>query len=525
VPYDIRCALPRRTTLPPLLLSAAILLGCADQGPECTDTLSITASIAAFFATEPFDVAAVWSGSGDGCPDTFTWTAVAPLTFVGVTTGQRLSVVAPQAGQGSLNVRAGSGAAHTATREFTIGRITGDIDFEVLGLAAGVSPDIDLTGPNNFSRKVIAAGVVFDLPPGQYRWKLNKVIGGPLGHRWGPAEATQGDVDVFRNIRFKQTVRYIRETAQFDFEAVNVPAGVIGLFARITRPGFGVEIMSSRQSVAVEIGSYQYETFPVDTTGFRFIPDVFTGTQLAGAGVDIPLPVPFSATRGFLILETPGLPAGASVAGALRTPTSAITLMLPSEGYVPTGTYSLDAGELTEWLNSTAQQIEHYVPIPSTSTVEIPGGRASRISTLMHLADWRASFSANITVLSDPGQNAGSIAFAPTISMGAVVAATAPPNSVRTIAVTASAPWVTVAGSILADSTFVARGTGVVASFPNVPVTFAGRLLASGGLSGTLQMGSDTVPKGIPSGPVRYAVSAARITPTAPAVGARRPTR
>jgi hypothetical protein len=519
VSYHNRVYKPRRAALPSLLCVAATVAGCTDQGPECTDTLTITASIAEFFATESFDVAAVWSGSGDGCPTSFSWVATSPLSFVGVTTGQRLTVVAPQAGQGSLTVRAGSGDAHTATRQFTIGRITGDLDFEVLGLAAGISPDIDLTGPNNFSRKITSAGLVSDLAPGQYRWKLNKVTAGPLGHRWGPGEAVQGDVDVFRNFRFKQTVKYVRETAQLDFEAVNVPAGVAGLFARITRPGFSVDIMNSRQSVAVDIGSYQYETFEVDTAGFRFIPDVFTGTQLVGAGVDIPLPVPFSATRGFLILETPGLPAGASVMGALRTPTSSINLVLPSEGYVPAGTYSLDVGQLTEWLNAGAGQIELYVPIPATSTVEIPGGRASRISTLMHLANWRASFSANIAVLSDPGQNAGPIGFAPTISMGAVVATTSPPASTRTIAVTASAPWVTVAGPLQPDSSFVAIGTGVVASFPNVPVTFTGRLLSNGGLTGTLQMGSDTIPRGIPSGPVRYSVTAARVAPTSPPPG------
>jgi hypothetical protein len=496
-----------------LAVLAGIAIGCKDQGPGCTDTLSITASIAEFYATEPFNVAAKWSGTGSGCPNNFAWSATPPLGFVSVTTGQTLGIVAAAAGTGTLTVRAGSGDAHVATREFVIGSATGELDVEFTGLGFGATPDLDLIGPNGFTRKVTASGVVSGLPPGTYEWRLNTVTGGPLGHRWGP-EAAIGNFEIFKNVRFQITIKYRRQTGQLDFVAVDVPENVTGFFARISRPNFSIDVLGAKHSVAVEPGSYTWEAFEVDSTGFRFVPNVFNGTQLVGSGSDVPLPVPYTAVRGFLILEAPGLPAGATVSGELRTPTSQVMVTVPGEEYQIAGTYALDVTELIGWLNGSQQQIEHYIPIPSTSTIQIPGGRATRISTQMHLADWRASFNSNITLVFDPGLNAGSIGFGSTLSMQAVVSAAPPPDSVRMINISGAPPWVSVGGVLKNDSTFVATGTGVVASFPDVPVTFTGRLRSDGGIEGTYQMGSDTVPKGIPSGPVRYTVEGARVTPS-----------
>jgi hypothetical protein len=67
-----------------------------------------------------------------------------------------------------------------------------------------------------------------------------------------------------------------------------------------------------------------------------------------------------------------------------------------------------------------------------------------------------------------------------------------------------------VTGPLAADSTFTAAATGTVAGYPNVAVTFTGRVRADGNLEGTMQLGSDTAPTGLPGGAVRLTVTGVR---------------
>ncbi|MEP6832641.1 MAG: hypothetical protein ABJB74_04565, partial [Gemmatimonas sp.] len=79
-------------------------------------------------------------------------------------------------------------------------------------------------------------------------------------------------------------------------------------------------------------------------------------------------------------------------------------------------------------------------------------------------------------------------------------------TSGTTITITGDAPWVTVTGTLNANGNFAATGAGTVAGYPNVPVTFIGNVTANGVLTGTLQLGQNAAPTGLPGGAVTYTV-------------------
>lgn len=84
-------------------------------------------------------------------------------------------------------------------------------------------------------------------------------------------------------------------------------------------------------------------------------------------------------------------------------------------------------------------------------------------------------------VVSDPGGHSEFIGpFPPEVQVGIVG---------NEIAVSGASPWVNVAGTIDAEGSFTSSGSGVVAGFPDVTVTFNGQATASG-ISGILTVGA-----------------------------------
>jgi hypothetical protein len=68
-------------------------------------------------------------------------------------------------------------------------------------------------------------------------------------------------------------------------------------------------------------------------------------------------------------------------------------------------------------------------------------------------------------------------------------------------------PWVEVTGTLADDGSFTATGTGTVADFPDIAVTFEGTL-TSDGLAGDYTMGAEG---GLPTGqPITYRVEGQR---------------
>ncbi|MEQ8329359.1 MAG: Ig-like domain-containing protein [Longimicrobiales bacterium] len=75
-----------------------------------------------------------------------------------------------------------------------------------------------------------------------------------------------------------------------------------------------------------------------------------------------------------------------------------------------------------------------------------------------------------ISVTSDPNGHA------PFIGLGAVSSLSVQPGADGVLTVTGNGPWVTLTGTVAADGSFELTGTGTVAGFPGVTITFNGKL-------------------------------------------------
>jgi hypothetical protein len=508
-------------TLPLILpILTAALAACSEGGSDCLGPLSIQVSRSEVFEGDEFTATATWPGDATGCPPSFGWTASEPLVILGVATTNTVQVRANGSGSATLNASAGAGEFR-ATRSIDVRPNEGQITMAIDGLGAGIDADVDLSGPNGFFELIVSSSTFEHVQAGRYTWRARPVLG-PLDHRWTP-RTDSGSFDLARNDHTNLALRYDRSTGQVDFEAVGVPDGIPGPFARLmSEDGFFIDIDQPRISIAIEPGRYSWESFETDTLRYRFTPDVFTGTFLVGAGADIQVKVPYTGQRGFLILEGDGLPSYIEAPATISTPVATFGVTIPGADFHSAASYALDVPDLIDVANTVTDQTETYRAFPGTQTISLLGGQILTVTLTMHRMTWYGSYTSTVTVSEDPFSTATLIALDPAPLLRVTVTSeppTSPNAGDETITITGPAPWVTVAGPLVADSTFTATGSGTVAGYANVPVTFTGRLHDVRDVSGTLEMGSDTAPKGLPNGAVRYMVEGSRNSLTTPPPG------
>ncbi len=505
----------RRRVLELAGATAALVVACtacsSDQA-GCLDSLAISVANSLFYTNEPFTATAHWSSSGANCPTTFAWEAGAPLSIVGSASGASVQVAGSQLGTGTLTVRAGSGTEFTASRQIQLLRSTAVLVVEVNGLASGVDADIDLTGPANTTHKITASTTLQDLPAGTWNWHINDVTGGPLQHCWAGVAPT-GAFDLQKNDSVQRAFQYNRQTGQVDFVAQGVPPSTVGSWLKLF-PGTGpaYEFTEAKQSFAVEPGGYNWQTYEVDPNGFWWVPRSFAGTFTVAPGFDVPLVVDFDAQAGFLVLDITGLPEGVHMGATLSMGVINTPITLPVADYHTPGDYSLDVPDLPDFANGETNRIETYRPVQRSWYVHLVGGDVAMITAVMRLDNWYATFNSTLAVTTDPFANAPLIGLPANAVLRATVVLPAPSSTDDPlITFTGPAPWVSVAGPLHADGTFTATATGTVAGYAGVPVAFTGTMAEDGSFSGTLKLGSDTPPTGIPGGATSYQITADRV--------------
>jgi hypothetical protein len=464
---------------------------------------------------------------------------------VGGSSGAQVTYRGLEYGFATVSVAAGAGE-YASAQSVEVLRSTGDLQLSFDGLGDNADPDIHLTGPGGFEQDIDRAELVRDLEPGEYMWTVNPVTGEAIGHEYAGASET-GSVMVQRAQTASATIEYERTTAEVAFDAVNVPdpspaaaegegeavivldnaaaaaytdetqGGGYGIYAKLVSATRTYIIRSPRATIAVIPDTYEWLLF-AQKKGYGWEPTVTAGTLVAAVVSNSLIAVPWVATRGIIQASLEGVPPGIAVAALLTLGSTSFSPFLPFTLSRLPGNYLLEILTLT-YLNTTLNRTETYEPVQRTHSLSVTIGQTLLLTIVMFLALWIATFQSTISVLNDPFGHAIFIAFLllilltvrvnrvpdPAIANGASV-------DVSTSAVTESitisgpAPWVTVTGPLQADGTFIAAGSGTVAGFPNVPVTFTGSLNADGSISGTLQMGSDTPPTGLPNGAITYTI-------------------
>jgi hypothetical protein len=499
------------------VLAVLLVSASCEDGGGCLDSLGIVITSGSLYSEVEFDAEARWSAGGNGCPDNYTWSANAPLSIVGPANAARVRVMASEAGTGRLNVRAGAGTEFAAARDVDVLSSTGWALVSVEGLGEGVAADIVLTGPAGESARVVGDSMVGGLDPGIWTWQTNEVTGG-IGHRWIAVNGS-GTFTVLRNTPTLLPLAYRRITAQVNFEARNVPLGTIGDFVTLTRDGGQpYTFIVPGHSIAVEAGRFTWVAGEVDDRGYWFVPRQRTGEFTLQPDFNYPFVVDYDAQRGFLDLRANGLPSGVVIDGTLVDGGNVYTVSIPGAGYRSPAEYALDVPELTDYANTETNRFETFRAALPTRQFHLLRGVEVVLVVDMYLANWHATFDSGIVYTADPFNLAPLIGLP--ASMPLRITVTQPPPTSggaagnaavnETIGIVGPPPWVTVTGPLAADSTFTAAATGTVAGYPNVAVTFTGRVRADGNLEGTMQLGSDTAPTGLPGGAVRLTVTGVR---------------
>lgn len=325
----------------------------------------------------------------------------------------------------------------------------------------------------------------------------------------------------------------------------SVPAeGVPQILAHVLQGDEVVaEITSADQQLILDPGSYLLESVAIDPDGFNYVAGVClidgeaTAVQSTPAA-EPPAPCGFTIAEGILIEIARtylarrallnwiwlGLPPGTVVPLVFQFCGMALPCTgFTKDGFVP-GSIYLRAGLWAVLVNdlflADGFRLNRYRAIPP-GVLTLVAATIYNPALTFYLFQSLFYYHTTAVVKLDPWLHAVFVAMWTTAVVELVrqylepsaVAPTSGEEGDVAITLTAPAPWVPLTGVLKPDGTITASGTGTVAGFPNVPVTFTGVLNANGTISGELRMGQDTPPTGLPNGSIVYQIDGMPVAP------------
>jgi hypothetical protein len=334
------------------------------------------------------------------------------------------------------------------------------------------------------------------------------------------------------------------------FNADGIPVQLLPSIFGVIKQGATVitTVTQASQLLVLDPGLYTFEPAVVDPDGYQFLlsacanPGTAPAFPTSGpvradgdpcgftvtAGEILTRLFIFVATRGRVDIALAGLPQSAVAAVVLTSCISQVLCsgpvvnpMAPTSTFLAVGLWRL---QLLQYVVIAGLLQNTYNPVVATQFLTVVGAQVSPVLAAYYLALVKLYFSATMAVALDPWGHAPFILMWATGQLQLIKQLLPPQASSGSIArtegdpvpitITGPAPWVTVTGTLAADGTIVATGTGTVAGFPNVPVKFTGTLAQDGTLTGQYQMGQDTAPTGLPNGSITYNVSGAQVAPS-----------
>ncbi len=231
--------------------------------------------------------------------DAGNWTLSAgSVTFDGV-------VYEPQPTSTTVNVPARSiGSARVVWTP-----VSGALQLGVLGLSAGTSADILVTGPAGFSRIVTASTVLRPLPPGQYTIAARDVRSAEGTQR--AALAVQTILVGASAVAASASVTYGLAPSVVDVIVSGLP-GTAAAISLTSPTGSTVPIGGTTRIAPAVSGRWQLTASSVQAAGFTYVPTPASRDTVVSAGDTLRLPVTYTLTTGALAVAVTGLPQGAT---------------------------------------------------------------------------------------------------------------------------------------------------------------------------------------------------------------------
>ena len=391
----------------------------------------------------------------------------------------------PAISSAAVNVAAG-GVASVAVNFV---QVEGDLTISVVGVPAGATGSVVITGPGSFSRQFGSSTTLTALAPGTYSIATAAIASGGFTYSGLPAIQS---VTVTSGSTTAATVSYaapLPTTGSLALTACGLPSGATANLTVTGPDGFVQQVTTPQTLVGLAPGTYGISGSNVIFAGVTYAPSTLTRALTVAAAVTTAAcaayaPVAVAPTVGVLAVTVSGLPTGATGSVTIAGPggfsqqistTQSITGLLP-------GAYTIAA-------TSVSAGGFGYAPITANQTATVVAG---------------ATASASVAYLSADGDLAVSLIGLPS-GTTPTVTVTGPGGFARTVTsaqlLTALAPGIytvsttTVAsGGISYAPSLATQTVNVVAgSTASATITFA--LVAP--LTGSLSISLSGLPTGV----------------------------
>ena len=218
---------------------------------------------------------------------------------------------------------------------------TGSLTVTVLGLPAGLSPSVTVTGPSGFSRTITASETLTALTPGSYTVSAATV--NATDGRYAPTPATQTVAVAASTLAATANVNYALATGGLTITITGLP-NAVNAAVTVTGPnGFSRAVTSSATISPLEPGTYAITAGEVTNSDNRYAVGTPVQNVAVTAGGPSAAIVIYALATGRLTVTVSGLPAAANAAvtvtgpaGFNRTVTATTTLVSLTPGLYAT---------------------------------------------------------------------------------------------------------------------------------------------------------------------------------------------
>jgi len=165
-------------------------------------------------------------------------------------------------------------AGHTESVTVPYVLASGSINLSVIGLPAGIGPNLVVTGPNGFSRSVFVAGLIQDLDPGAYTLRADTLATAD-GDRFGATVFTQ-------NVTVAASLTAVPATVTYALASGTLALDVSGLPNNLTPPPVtisGPAGFSRLTAVSATFKGLAAGTYTINSAVGSQCPNMYTAAQ------------------------------------------------------------------------------------------------------------------------------------------------------------------------------------------------------------------------------------------------------
>ncbi|MGE0552282.1 MAG: CARDB domain-containing protein [Gemmatimonadales bacterium] len=340
---------------------------------------------------------------------------------------------------------------------------TASLTLDLVGLPAGVSANVTVTGPGG-SQPVTASATLTGLAAGDYGIAAGLVNDGAAVYV--PSPADQSVTLAPSPTPVSRTVTYARATGALQVTVNGLPGGVNASVTVAGPGGFNQTVTQTTTLAGLDPGSYVVTSAAVASGATSYVPTPSTQTVAVTTGASASATVSYGAVGGTLTVTVNGLPGGVPAAVTVIGPagfSAAVTATTTLSNLVA-GTYTVAAVSVTSGASS-------YAPSPTSQAAAVSVGvTVSRTVTYTLVP---APGSLAVTVSGLPGGALADLTVSGPAGYSAALTATQTLTGLTAGSYTIAAANVTVGASVYAPSPTSQSATVSSGATTNKTVTYA----------------------------------------------------